>query len=151
LLSAVPLVYGLLRLVRGRHHPQHGVPLLAGETILASTALPVMAQRDRDVVREGNLWEAARSLARSCFDRVGDPWHGHAAHVPPRVVAAGWRKRLRRARQVRQLWELAYGARPLPVTPRRYAQVAALVQEVQAALADGSLRFEDHGHPPKSE
>jgi len=149
LASALLLVYGISRLLRSRHRIESTVPLLAGGGLPADTELPVMTQRDRDVVRGGNFWEAARVLARSCFDKVGEPWQGHAAHAPPLLVAGGWRRRLQLARLVRQLWELAHGARPVPVTPRMFAQVTAHVQEVQAALADGTLRFEEAASPEK--
>jgi len=143
LLSGLLLVYGLARLLRARHATESGVPLLAGGIVPTAADLPVMNQRYRDVVRGGNLWEAARGLARTCFDKVGEPWQGHqAGHVPAMVMAAGWRKRLRLARQVRQLWGLAHG-RPVTVTPGQFARVAAQVQEVQTALADGTLRFEE--------
>jgi len=148
LLSGLLLVYGLARLLRARQPIEPGVPLLAGGTLPAQAELPVMNQRYRDVVRGGNLWEAARDLARSCFDKVGEPWHGHAARVPPMVVAVGWRRRLRLARKVRHLWELAHG-QPLPVLPGQFARVAADVREVQAALAAGTLRFEVPASPEK--
>jgi hypothetical protein len=139
-LSAGLLVFGLSRLVRARYRPERGVPLLAGGVRPAESDSPLMLQRERELVQGGNLWEAARGLARSCFDK--EPWQGQADQ-PPRIIVAGWWRHQRLARQVRQLWELAYGRMPLPVSPRMLARIAASVDEVRAALADGTMRFAD--------
>jgi hypothetical protein len=101
-----------------------------------------MARRYRDMMRDGNFWEGARTLARTCFDKAGEPWQGHPTRPPLVVVASGWRRRWTLGRQVRQLWELAYGLPPVPIGPRQFARVVALVQSVEAALSDGSLRFQ---------
>jgi hypothetical protein len=139
-ISAGLLVFGISRLVRARYHTERGVPQLIGGAPPAAGQVPVMTRRERAVIRGGNLWEAARALARSCFEK--EPWLGHGAG-PPRVVVAGWWRRRRLARQVRSLWELAYGTAPVPVPPHKFPRVAAAVEEVQAALASGTLRFED--------
>ena len=137
-LSAGLLVFGISRLMRARHRMERGVPLLSEGALAAGSELPVMRLRERDVVRAGNLWEAARGLARSCFDK--EPWLGHGAG-PPRVIVAGWWRRQRLNRHVQRLWELAYGPAPIPVPPRKFARIAAAVAEVRAALASGALRF----------
>ncbi len=139
-LSAGLFVFGINRLVRTRYRTDRGVPLLAEGAAPASSEVPVMSLRERDVVRAGNLWEAARGLARCCFNQ--EPWLDRGAG-PPRVVVAGWWRRRRLARQVQQLWELAYAGAPTPIPPRKFARVAAAVDEVSAAIADGTLRFED--------
>jgi hypothetical protein len=137
LLSAALLVYGVSRLLGARHRREINLPLLP-EGLAPAAPLSPMTQRHRDLVRAGNLWEAARALARSCFDQLGEPWQ---AHPPPSLeIAGGWVHRLRLRRQVQQLWSLAHGEAG-PVSPRRYAQIAARALGIQAALADGSLRF----------
>jgi hypothetical protein len=142
-LSAGLLVYCVTRLVRARHRAESGVPLLPEGVTAAGEAAAIMSRRDRDVIRGGNLWEAARGLARSCFAR--EPWQGRGGG-PPRVVAAGWWRRQRLTRQVQELWDVAYGPRPFPVPPRKFARLAAAVEEVRAALAAGTLCLEDP-HP----
>jgi hypothetical protein len=146
-LSVVLLLYGASRLMRARYRHEPAVPLVAaGPLALADGDLPVMTQRYRDVVCGGNLWEAARALARSSFDAPAAVMPGHAAKAPPVAVAGGWRQRRTLGRQVRRLWELAYGQRPVPIAPAQFARVAAVVQTVRAALADGTLRFQEPAH-----
>jgi hypothetical protein len=136
------LLYGARRLVRARHRIETAVPLTAsGQLAAGDRDLPVMTQRYRDVVWAGNLWEAARALARSCFDPATDGLPGRPAPALPVAVAGGWRQRWTLARQVRRVWELAYGPRPVPVSPSQFARLGAVVQSVRAALADGTLRF----------
>jgi hypothetical protein len=139
-LSAGLLVFGLNRLMRARHRTERGVPPLPDGGQVGERELPVMHLRERDMVRGGNLWEAARGLARSCFDR--EPWLTDGAG-PPQVLVAGWWRRQRLTRKVQQLWELAYGRTPIPVPPRKFARIAAAVDEVRAALASGTLRFDE--------
>jgi hypothetical protein len=141
LISGALLVYGVNRLLRARHRRQTNLPLLPEGLARADAQLAPMTQRHRDLVWAGNLWEAARALARSCFDHVGEPWQAHPAQPPVLEIAGGWARRLWLGRQVRSLWKLAHGPEAGPLSPRQYAQVAARVHEVQAALADGSLRF----------
>jgi hypothetical protein len=144
LFSAGLLVYGVSLLLRARHQGEAAVPLVTATALAATDAnLPLMIQRDRDVVRSGNLWEAARTLARSCFDQAGAASPGHPARVPPLEIAGGWLQRRRLARQVRYLWQLAYSAAPVPVSPRQFVRMAGLVRAVRSALASGTLRFHE--------
>src|SRR5207245_2644578 len=63
-LSVLLLLYALRRLVRARYRLEGSVPLVAAhlENILPTETLVV--QRQRGMLQEGNLWEAARELAR---------------------------------------------------------------------------------------
>src|SRR5262249_43923391 len=95
-------VYGLFRLVRAHHRGEPAAPLVAGRVGGGEAPLPAATRRRQAQIVEGNYWEAARALARLCFEGEG------AAPPPdgPPVVAHGPR-RLRRL--VGRLWQLAYG------------------------------------------
>jgi hypothetical protein len=136
------LIYGVRRLLRAQHRAEpRALAAATGQQATAEIELPVMNQRYRDVVRAGNFWEAARTLARSCFDQAADGWHGSTASSAPLVVADGWLRRWMLARRVSGLWRLAHGP-AVTVTPRAFARIARQVQAVQGALANGTLRFD---------
>jgi hypothetical protein len=120
------LAYGLIRLVRA-HQRTEPAPRVAAkvEKQAAAGDLPLVARRTESVAREGNCYEAARDLARLCFE--GDS--GEPPETPPAVVGG---RGLRR--EVERLWRLAYGATPTPVSPREFAALAATVARVRAAL-----------------
>ena len=144
MLSAGVLVYGVSLLFRARHQVEAAVPLITATDLAAPDAdLPLIIQRDREVVRGGNLYEAARTLARSCFDEAGAAFPGKQPTMPPLVIAGGWLRRRSLARQVRYLWQLGYGPTPAPVSPRQFVRIAALVRAVRSALANGTLRFQE--------
>jgi hypothetical protein len=141
LLSALLAIYGLYRLVRARHRIEAAAPLL--ERVLAGSpaARSLMEQRHLALLGRGNLWEPARALARECFAAAGVT----AADIrptPPRLrVAGGWWRRRALGRLVRRLWHLAYGSRPVPVSPQEFARLPREVAEVRAALASGVLQL----------
>jgi hypothetical protein len=137
LLGVLVLVHLCIRLRRSRYYREGKVPLLASNLSHVSTEA-LIDQRQRGMLYEGNLWEAARELARQCFAE----YVGHAlAFNPPRpqaiVRARGWRGTALE-KMVRQLWDLAYGP-PKPVLPPRFRQLIAEAEEVKEALASGAL------------
>jgi hypothetical protein len=132
-ISAPFLLYVLARLVGAHHRGAGKTPLVAACAAEAVADLPAVAQRQEHVLEEGNCWEAARDLARLCFE--GHPG-GDVTAAPPVAVRGG--RRLRR--DVERLWRLAYGE-PLPVAPEQFAGLLRALARVRAALDDGALRW----------
>jgi hypothetical protein len=145
-LTSLLATYLFLRLLWSRFQLDTAAPLLA--PLLARLA-PVRAgivQRHSSLLAEGNLWEPARALARDFFEtalRTAEPPHG--PEPPPFQSSESWLARRFLERLVRHLWQLAYGLTPERIAPAAFAHLAAQVDELKAALADGSLRFQTTG------
>jgi hypothetical protein len=142
-LSLGLLAFGWLRLSRARHRLDASL----------APALPVSGasvhERHQALVWADNLWEPARALSRQFFDKALAPrsedWSAATASQPPRVLLGdAARERLVR-RQVRELWRLATG-RPMRVAAADYVRLAERVRDLQAALADGTLRLHAEQH-----
>jgi hypothetical protein len=142
LLTALVAGYGFYRLSHSRHRVDLWAPLL--ETVLArhAPAQTLMEQRHRALLGRGNLWEPARGLVRQWFEEAGAAPAGEAAAAPPFRAAGTWWRRWRLGRKVRRLWRVAYGARPVRVSPQEFARVLANLEDVKAALASGTLALE---------
>jgi hypothetical protein len=141
LLSVALAVYGLYRLVRSRHRVEVAAPLLDALLAKQPPAQSLMAERHRALLGHGNLWEPARALARQCFEAAGvAPPGGRPAHPTVRAAGGWWRRRAL-GRAVRRLWHLAYGTRPVPVSPQEFARLPDEVEMVKAALASGALQL----------
>jgi hypothetical protein len=143
LASAVLILYGLRRFWRARHWVELKVPLVAPEVGRTVPTDHLVVQRHRDMLRAGNLWEAARDLARQCFAAYAGR---SVAHPPPRPefrVKGGWWRRRALAQQAQRLWELAYESPARPVSRAQFSRLAAEVDQVKAALASGDLSFQE--------
>jgi hypothetical protein len=132
------IVYSVRRYFRARHHSDVAVPLI--EAKLAQTVVefvPALIKRDKLALRGNDFREAARTLARLCFEQT--PGHHHAKE-PPRVAEHVRRRRGLEA-AVDRLWNLAYGAWTEPVSADEFAELAADVWQVQTALERGTLQW----------
>jgi hypothetical protein len=141
--TVVLLAYGLYRLERGRLRRE--APGDVGLALLTAPAADLVGQRHGAMRRQGNLWEAARALARQGLEtateiRAPGP-DGEPPPCPPFAVAGPWWRRWRLRRWVRQFWQLAYSTAPRPVSPRQFARMTRHMEQVTAALAEGSLRL----------
>jgi hypothetical protein len=142
------IFYGFLRLGHARQRNEPGSPLLTKALAQSAPAAGLVEQRHQAMLQEGNLWEAARALARQVFEpALGHP-SGPVAGAPanaimtPRVEApGGWWQRWRVGREVRKLWELAYGPVPVRVSPRQFRRLKARLDTIQSALAQGTVRL----------
>jgi hypothetical protein len=135
-LSVLLALYGFVRLGLFRQRHDTSSPTLARALERQALTGAALERRYDELLREGNLWEAARALARQLFEEAGA-----GAEGPPAVAArGGWWRRWRWERRVRHLWAVAHAA-PVHVSPRRFAALVAEVKEVRAALADGTLRI----------
>jgi hypothetical protein len=132
-------LYGFVRLGVFRHRPDTSAPTLAALLEKHAPAGALLEQRQQALLRAGNLWEAARELARHLFVSAGlDP--ETAGAVPAVEVRGNWWRRWRARRALAALWRLAHSG-PVPVSRRRFARLAAQVKELQAALAAGTVRI----------
>jgi hypothetical protein len=133
-------LYGLRRLARSRFRLQPHVPLVAARVARIKPDVPVAVHRYRAVLESGQLWEAAQTLARDCFEEFapdGDP----AKHGRPVPTRGTWQQRHALERKVERLWQLAASEEPVPVSPMEFERLLELVRAVRAALAHGTLRF----------
>ena len=94
------------------------------------------------MLKTGNLWEASRELARQCLDAV--PVVSDMPTTPAFAIHASWWRRITLGQKVRRLWRLAYeDASPVRLSVAEFTRLAKICDEVKAALADGTLRFQD--------
>jgi hypothetical protein len=141
-LTVVLALVGLTRLVRSRHRTDVAAPLLAPTLAKLAPVGAGLAPRHRALLAEGNLWEPTRALARDFFEtalQTHEPPKG--PDPPPFQASEGWLSRRALHKQIASLWRLAYAAWPRRVPPAEFARLAAQVDELKAALADGTLRF----------
>jgi hypothetical protein len=139
MLSVGLLAYGMVRLLRGRHRIEPHAPLL--ETSLARLApeTPLVDQRHRALLRDGNLWEPAREFARHCLAAVAAP--ATTGAPPALTVHGGWWRRWALRRRVLQLWQLAYDNRPRRISPQEFGRLVGQINRLKQAWAEGSWRF----------
>src|SRR5262249_26844903 len=135
-------LYGLSRLSHARHRSEPGTPRLAGRLGQLIPTVGVIEQRHRGMLREGNFWEPAQSLARQVFETtLADPLLTEGPTLPPVHVEGSWRQRRKLSRQVKELWRLAFRDEPTRISSRQLATVRAAVASVRSVLVDGRLRM----------
>jgi hypothetical protein len=138
--SAVLGVYAFVRLGMFRHRPEAAGPALAILLELQAPAGAVIEQRHHALLREGNVWEAAREVARQlCAAAGASP--GAGPRPPALEVRGPWWRRRRVRRLWARLWRLARSDRPMRVSPGEFARLAARAEALRAALADGAVRI----------
>ena len=140
LFSILMGVYGFMRLGSFRHRHDATAPLLANVLEKQAPAGSVLAERQEALLRDGNLWEAARDLVRRLFISSGANLDAGPA-APLVVVRGSWWQRWRTQRRWRALWRQARSVRPRRVSPRRFARLVEQVRTLRPALTDGSVRF----------
>jgi hypothetical protein len=144
LLSVLTLmlgVYLIRRLWRSRVRLDAGAPLLTPTLARYPPASAGLSQRHKALLADGNLWEPARALARDFFETALGT-HEPPAQIPPYQASENWLTRRFLDKLLHHLWRLAYGKSPERIVPSSFAHLAAQLDELKAALADGSLRFQ---------
>lgn len=130
---------GLWQLVRSLHRQESGVPL--SERIVESkqTDHPLLSQRHEAMMLQGNLWEAARAVSRRWFEKhmPVDPIRDE----PPAVSAQGWWARRRWQRRINELWELAFGPQPFPMSIRDFRALLRELGKLDSALTDKRFQW----------
>jgi hypothetical protein len=138
--SAVLGLYAFVRLGTFRHRPDATGPALGALLRRQAPAGAVMEQRHDALLRDGNVWEAARELARHLLASAGASLDAGSL-LPALAVRGGWWRRWRVRRLWARLWQLARSARPVRVSPRRFARLTVEVEFLRTALADGTVRI----------
>jgi hypothetical protein len=132
-------LYGLSRLSQARYRPEPGVPTVPAAPAPAGTLLE---QRQHALLGSGNLWEAARFVARQGVEALAGAPADAGARLPVVRVGGDWRMRWRMRRKVYRLWRLAYDARPVWITRRRFRRLEEDLEAVHAAAAEGMLEIQ---------
>jgi hypothetical protein len=122
----------------GRHLPETGLPRLGAAVAGQRPAAPLFEQRQRAQVAAGNLWEAARGLARQ---RLGPLAGSEGPPAASLVAGGGWRRRRAARTRLRRLWEIAYGSVPVAVPPARWEFFLAELEAFQRDVADGTVKL----------
>jgi hypothetical protein len=141
-LSLLGLVYVAYRLgIKSRHRLEPGLPRLESALYQHAPEGAVLEQRQEALLASGNLWEAARDMARQSLAAVGylelEPAGG-----PPRVEASGgWWARRRLASSVKRLWLLAVSQEPVPVSPADCRRLAQDADNLNDAASHGAVRL----------
>jgi hypothetical protein len=136
------LVYGSFRLMRGRHRFD-AAPLFALALARSTPEGMAVEQRHQALLKQRNLWEPARDLARQCLEpalsKVSKPPAG--AMLPPMVAQGNWWRRRSWRRRLERLWKLAYGPRPVAVSAREFTRLLEETEEVKEALHNGTVQL----------
>jgi hypothetical protein len=149
LLTILLGAYGLFRLALARQQFEPRVPLLSEGLAQLLPRVGALDQRHRQMLRNANFWEAARSLAQQSWETalgtalpaMNQPPGSTTLPRPPLRVKGRWWQHWRLRRQVWRLWRLAYGNRPRRITPRKLTRLGNEMKIIQAALADGTLQI----------
>jgi hypothetical protein len=141
LLTSLLGLYLIRRLWQSRFRLHPGAPLLATALARYAPTGSTLSERQKALLAEGNLWEPAREMARDFFETaLGTPEPPKT--LPPFESSESWLNRRFLDRLLMHLWRLAYGNAPQRIAPASFAHMAAQLDELKAALSDGSLRFQ---------
>jgi hypothetical protein len=136
LLTVGLFLFVLARFGLGAMFRREGAALLLSRAAeLQRPADPVPLQRNEAMLKTGNLWEAARDLARRFFDDA----LGGLPERAPRVQSPRWGRRRSLQNQVDALWELAHEETPTGYAVSAWSRLVREVEELRADLADGTF------------
>lgn len=123
---------------QGRYLSETGLPRLGTVVAGQRPAGPLFEQRQREQVAAGNLWEAARGLARQRLAPLA------ATEGPPArslVTGSGWSRRRAAWQRLRRLWEIAYGPVPVAIPPARWEFFLSEIEAFERDVADGTVKL----------
>src|SRR5262249_9533940 len=129
-------VLGFVRLRQSRVRTDHQPSTLSMKSSESGTVPTVLEQRQRAMLRDGNLWEAARAVALQFFSPFAVTGTvGSAGHI------GSWQRR-RIRRQVQRLWGLAKGDKPARVRPAEFRYLLAQVRDLHTAQTNGTFKID---------
>jgi hypothetical protein len=140
-LTLVGLVAGFVYLVASGFQQQN--PVAPSLTRLVQHQEPLdslMEQRNQAMFQVQNFWEAGRQLARQTFEAAGVT-AGAGATLPTVTLRGSWSRQRQLRHLVTRLWNVAFGAKPVPVPPSEWPVVLLQLDELRAALANGTVRL----------
>jgi hypothetical protein len=148
-LTLMLLAFLFYRLMRSGHHVDTQAPLLAQGVGQVGPTGALVVQRRQSLLQEGNLWEAAREVARQWFADAGyDPAPAATPDRLPRLsirIDAGWWERRRLRGQVARLWRLAFQPKPQRVSRRDFERLLNQVHDLRTAAQQGVVQFQQPG------
>jgi hypothetical protein len=137
------MLLGLTRLSQARYRKEKIAPLPASGGAPGPGPTNLFEQRQQAMVEEGNLWEAARALARQAVEsalgerrRVSTPVLAALTQPRPPALAlrGSWLRKWRIRRRFKRLWQLAYGTEPVRISPRRLRRLNQEIEEINTNL-----------------
>ncbi len=143
--SAALLLMGARRLLQGRYRVDRRVPLVISKSDSRPSLPPLLARRQEELARLGNLWEPAQVLARQFFlDHAGITaplWDEKLPGVPAQAVGGSFWERRGLNGQFRSLWKLACSSPDQRVSPRSFDKLLRTLADLHRALAEGRASF----------
>lgn len=135
------LGYAAMKFLGSKWKGVKNVPRLAVVLERFRPRAGLLEQRLRDGVAAGQYYEAARERAQLLFADLG---LSPAAEGPPPsyTIAAGRFERGRIDRELREIWGIAYGTEPRPVTAKAWAKWPSRLAALRDWIQDGVIRFE---------
>jgi len=93
-----------------------------------------------DLIETGNVYEAARWRVRDRFNRLGGQ-PTEAGDMPPFLMADSSRQAAGLEQQVRRLWHIGYGSRPVPVPIHMWDELNVNLERAVRLAAKGVWCF----------
>jgi hypothetical protein len=100
----------------------------------------LLDQRLRGSLRGGQCYEAARTRARQMFADLEWTPAEEGGNLPRVEINAGYWKRQAIARDLRELWQVAFGREPIRVTAKHWDKWIARLREIHKLIRTGVIR-----------
>lgn len=139
---AALLGYGIFSLIKSRFSYSRKVPRFSLALDRVKPRAGLLEMRLRGGVGRGQYYEIARERAREMFAGL-DLTPGEGGPPPRFTINAGWWKRASIERQLREVWQVAFGSQAVPVTSRRWQQWQSQLDEIRTMIRRGVIRFEE--------
>ncbi len=134
--------YGLTRLIRASHTFEPSLPpFWRAQSKVAPTPI-VLEQRQEAMQRENNYVDVARPLAQEWFAQLPSAPKDPSAREPVVTMTSKSSTEQQLVRLAKQLWHLAYDARPPRVTRQRLEFLMARLPQLTRAVSQGKVRIE---------
>jgi hypothetical protein len=101
----------------------------------------LLDQRLRGSLRGGQCYEAARIRARQMFADLEWTPAVEGGNLPRVEINAGWWQRRKIARDLRQLWLIAFGTEPVLVPAKHWDKWLARLREIHKLIRTGVIRI----------
>jgi hypothetical protein len=132
---------GLRRVMTARFRRSGNASRLAVALDRHRPRVGLLEQRLRSAMSRGQALEAAREKAQQMFAGFGLSPAGHGQTDPEVEIDAGWWQRLTLRRELREIWQIAFGDQPQPVPMRQWKQFLLRLDKLRKAISDGRIRF----------
>jgi hypothetical protein len=133
------LGYGVRRFVASKQSAPWG-PRFSVALERFRPRVGLLEQRLREGFRAGEHYEEARERARAMFAEMG---LSPAAEGPPPAfeIQASWWARRRIEADLREIWRVAHGPEPEPISERKWQKWPARMRFLRDQIRAGTVRF----------